>query len=270
MNKSLVSVIIRTFNQSPNMLDLTLNSIVNQTYENWELIIADDSTSQETISAIDAFCAREQRARAVRRPQRMRLVGSMNIGIRECRGEYIAVLDADDIALPHRFEKQLEYFKKHADCDVLGGAMNIINENSEITSVRYYPEKGLKLLIWMIFRDPVGHPAVMFKRRVFDNGLYYDESMNSGCEDTEFWFRLRNHGYKIMNVQEPIVNYRVAEDMASKREKDNMTNYIARKKNFSWKYFPFDILSLISIKIRMHIPYSVVSWAYQRENKQKY
>ena len=100
--------------------------------------------------------------------------------------------------------------------------------------------------------------------------FFYDEAMNSGCEDTEFWFRLRNHGYKIRNLRKPIVNYRVTEDMALKREKDNLTNYIARKKNFSWKYLPFDLLSLLSIKARMHIPYTIVSWAYRKENKQKY
>ena len=266
----LVSVVIRTFNQPKEMLELTLNSIVNQTYQNWELIITDDSSSEDTKGVIDSFCSTERRARVIRKPQRMRLVGAMNIGIKECKGDYIAILDADDIALPERFDKQLTYFGAHPECDILGGAMNIINDKSEITSVRYYPEKGLKLLLWMIFRDPVGHPAVMFRRKVFDKGFYYDESMNSGCEDTEFWFRLRNNGFRIMNIQEPIVNYRVAEDMASKREKDNITNYNARKKNFSWKYCIFDVLSLISIRIRMHIPYSFVSWCYSKENKQKY
>ena len=269
-NSPLVSVVVRTFNQPGKMLEQTLNSVLNQNYKEWELVIADDSTSEESRSIIDKFCLQEKRARVIRKAQRMRLVGAMNIALKESKGDFIAILDADDIAQPNRIEKQLDYFRVHSDCDVLGGAMNIINEDSEVTSVRYYPEKGLKLMLWMIFRDPVGHPAVMFRRKILDNGFFYDESMNSGCEDTEFWFRLRNSGFKIRNLQEPIVTYRVTEDMASKRQKDNMTNYLARKKNFSWRYLPFDVLSLISIRLRMILPYSIVSWFYSKENKQRY
>ena len=81
---------------------------------------------------------------------------------------------------------------------------------------------------------------------------------------------LRNNGFKIANLQEPLVNYRITVDMATKREKDNMANYIARKKNFYWKYLLFDCISLSSIKMRMMMPNSIISWLYSKENNQKY
>ena len=122
----------------------------------------------------------------------------------------------------------------------------------------------------MALRDPVGHPTVMFKRKILDDGFLYDMDFNKGCEDTAFWFRLRNNGYKIRNIQTPLVSYRIMVDMATKRGRDNDLNYLARKKNFSWKYCIFDVVSLAAIKMRMALPKSVISWLYRKENKQKY
>lgn len=270
MNEPLVTVIVRTYNQSKQILDCCLGSILTQTYNNWEFLISDDSTSSESIQIIDEYSAKDKRVKAVRRPTRMGLVGSLNVAVKESKGKYVAVLDADDIAEPERLELQVKYFEEHEECDVLGGAMNIINENSEKTSIRHYPSGGLKLLLWMMLRDPVGHPTVMFRKKVFEDGFYYDEEMNKGCEDTEFWLRLRNHGYVIRNLQTPLVNYRIAEDMAIKRKADNKVNFLARKKNFSYKYFLLDSISLMVILFRMALPQRFVSWAYSKENKQEY
>lgn len=271
MNKEpMISVIMATFNEPERFIKESISSILNQTYSNLELLVADDSSTEETIRAIDELASSDKRIKIIRKEQRMGFVNALNIALKKAKGELIARMDGDDVAVLQRFEKQVAFFESHPKIDVLGGAMNIQNENSEITSVRHYPSGGIKLLCWMSLRDPVGHPTVMFRRRIIDNGLFYDEGMNKGCEDTEFWFRLRNRGYKIANLQEPLVNYRITVDMASKREKDNMANYNARRKNFSFRYFILDCVSLASIKLRMLLPESLISWLYSKENKQKY
>ncbi len=269
-NKPLVSVIMATFNEQERFIKESIDSILGQTYQNLELLIADDSTNNDTIRVIDDFARRDNRVKVIRKESRMGFVKALNIALKEAKGEYIARMDGDDVALPDRFKKQICFLETNPKIDVLGGAMNILNDNSEITSVRHYPAGGIKLLCWMSLRDPVGHPSVMFRRSIIDDGLFYDEAMNKGCEDTEFWFRLRNNGYKIANLLEPLVNYRITVDMATKREKDNNANYIARKKNFSWKYLFFDCLSLATIKTRMMMPKKFISWLYSKENHQKY
>lgn len=269
-NRPMVSVIMATFNEPEKLIREAIQSILNQSYSNLELLIADDSTKDETKSVIDELAAQDKRVVVIRSENRMGFVPALNIGLKKSKGDYIARMDGDDVALSDRFEKQVDYLESHSNVDVLGSAMNVINERSEITSLRRYPKGGFGLLAWMSLRDPVGHPTVMFRRRIVEEGSTYDETMNKGCEDTEFWFRLRNKGYKICNLQQPLINYRITVDMADKREKDNMANYIARKKNFSWKYLPFDCISLLSIKIRMAIPSSVISWLYSKENNQKY
>lgn len=269
-NRPLVSVIMATFNEPEKLIREAIQSILDQSYAHFELLIADDSNKDETKAAIDELAAQDKRVVVIRSDHRMGFVPALNIGLKKAKGDYIARMDGDDVALPDRFDLQVDYFESHPEVDVLGGAMNVINERSEITSLRKYPKGGLSLLAWMSLRDPVGHPTVMFRRRIVEEGNFYDETMNKGCEDTEFWFRLRNNGYKIRNLQEPLINYRITVDMADKRERDNKANDIARKKNFSWKYLPFDCLSLISIKTRMALPSSVISWLYSKENKQKY
>lgn len=269
-NRPLVSVIMATFNEPDKLIREAIQSILNQSYSHFELLIADDSTKDDTKAVIDELASQDNRVIVIRSDNRMGFVPALNIGLKKAKGDYIARMDGDDVALPNRFEQQVTYLESNTDVDVLGGAMNVINERSEITSLRKYPKGGFGLLSWMSLRDPVGHPTVMFRKRIVEEGNFYDETMNKGCEDTEFWFRLRNKGYKICNLQQPLINYRITVDMADKREKDNMANYIARKKNFSWKYLPFDCISLLSIKTRMAIPSSVISWLYSKENHQKY
>lgn len=269
-NKPKISVIMATFNEPKQFIEASITSILNQTFRDLELLIADDSTNEETILAINDIAAKDTRVKIIRKGCRMGFVKALNTALKEAKGNFIARMDGDDVALLDRFEKQISFFANHPKIDVLGGAMNIQNNKSIITSIRHYPAGGIKLLFWMSLRDPIGHPTVMFRRKIIDNGIYYDETMDKGCEDTEFWLRLRNNGYRIANLQDPLVNYRITVDMALKREKDNVSNLIARKKNFSNKYFLFDCLSLVSMKLRMIIPKSVVSWLYSRENSQKY
>lgn len=266
----LISVVLRTYNQPKRILSDCIESVFSQTYSNWELIIADDSNSQESIDLINEYVNKDKRVILNKKSERRGYVGSMNDALKVSKGEFIAILDSDDAAVPERFQLQLDYFERHPQCDILGGAMNIIDKDSNVTSTRYYPEGGFELLAWMALRDPVGHPTVMFKRKILDAGFLYDMDFNKGCEDTAFWFRLRNNGYKIRNIQTPLVSYRIMVDMATKRGRDNNLNYLARKKNFSWKYFIFDIVSLAAIKTRMALPKSVISWLYRKENKQKY
>lgn len=268
-NRPLVSVVMATYNEPKQFIEESISSILNQTYSNLELLIADDSSREETIEIINYFANSDARVRVIRQSQRMGFVHALNTALKEVKGDYIARMDGDDISLPDRFNKQVSYLNSHHDIDVLGGAMNIINEKSEVTSRRNYPSGGIKLLMWMSLRTALGHPSVMFRRKIIDDGFYYNEIMNKGCEDTDLWLRLRNNGYHIANLNDTLVNYRVIVDMASKRKKDDEVNYFARKNNFSFKYFIFDAISLVVFKIRINMPSNIYTWLYRKENQQR-
>lgn len=264
--KPLISVIMATFNEKPEYVRDAIESILNQTYVNFELIILDDSTSEGTRKEIDSLASQNSRIVLIRKPQRMGFVPALNEGLRIAKGEFIARMDGDDISYPNRFELQLSYMDTHPEVDILGGAMDIMNEDGEVTSHRDYPLGGLSLKIFNVFRDPLAHPTVMIRKGKFNN-LHYDESYKRG-EDVELWLRLRNQGAEIQNVPQSLLKYRVFDDMSEKRNSFHFKFlFMARKKNFNWKYAIFDIPSICISYIYSILPLSLIRLAYNRENK---
>lgn len=263
----LVSVVMATFNEPVVIITKSIESILNQSYQNLELLIADDSYSSETIAVIDAFAARDPRMVVIRKSGRMGFVRSLNEGLRIAKGKYIARMDGDDESVTNRIEKQVSFMERNARCAILGGAMNVIDETDQIVSYRFYPSSGIQLLLWMAFRNPLAHPTVMFRRNIVDEGFYYDETFNR-AEDVEYWLRLRNNGFRIMNMKDTLLNYRVIGDLAAKRDKIHFKyNYLARKKNFSKRYVVLDGVSLLVAKLYACMSEKMRTFVYARENK---
>ncbi|KAA6306833.1 hypothetical protein EZS27_041503, partial [termite gut metagenome] len=230
--KPLISVVMATFNEPVEYITASIKSILEQTYSNLEFIIADDSINIDTIEAINSF-AKDKRIKIIRKNYRMGFVKALNEGLKVAKGEYIARMDGDDISEKNRLYTQLKFLESHKDIDVLGGAMNIINENENIISKRNYPINNIWLLIWTIFRNPLAHPSVMFRRKIIDLNFFYDESFCK-AEDLEFWLRLRKNNFKITNISQVLLNYRVVGDLSTKRIGENFKfNYKARIKNLS-------------------------------------
>jgi len=266
MENPYVSVIMATFNEPVEYIKASIESILNQTYANFEFIIIDDSTNPDTIEAINSY-SDDDKIIIIRENSRMGFARALNEGLKMAKGQCIVRMDGDDISLKDRFEKQLEYFNSNKKIDILGGNMLIMNENGIVISQRKYPKNGILLNINSIFRSPVAHPTVMFRRSILENHLYYDESFKK-AEDTEFWFRLRNKGFVIANVPYNLLNFRISGDLAKKRNVEHFSyNYKARFKNFSWKYFYVDIPSIVATKLYLSMPKKLITYIYSIENK---
>ncbi len=268
--KPLVSVIMATYNEPVSYITAAIESICHQTYPYLELLVIDDSTKEETIKAINELAAKDSRIKVIRQKKRMGFVRALNIGLTQAKGSFIARIDGDDIACEDRIAKQVDYFRLHPKVDILGGAMNIIDEKGTVTAIRKYPQKGFRLHLWTIFRNPLGHPSVMMKSDIPRNGFLYDESMGHGCEDLEMWFLLRNYGFCIHNMQDILINYRIYTNMAQKRKRDKNQNIRARLKNFSFKYFIIDTSAIFFFAVRSLTPTRIVSWYYEKENAQRH
>lgn len=269
MENPLVSVIMATYNEPPKYIKEAIESILNQTYSNFEFIIVDDSINAATIEEINSY-AYDSRIIIIRENVRMGFVRALNEGLKIAKGQYIARMDADDISFSNRFKIQLDYLTLHKEIDVLGGNIQIVNESGAVVSQRNYANNKLALCLSTIFRSPVAHPTVMFRRTIIDNKLYYDEFF-SKAEDLEFWFRLRNKGYKIANLPVNLLYFRISGDLAKKRSVEHFSySYKARYKNFSWKHFYVDIPSVIITKLYLLIPKKFISIFYSFENKNKF
>lgn len=262
----LVSVIMATFNEPVEFLSKAIESILHQTYSHLELLIADDSTEPSTIKAIDDYAAKDQRIVLIRDEKKMGFVTALNTALQQAKGDFIARMDGDDISLPDRLENQINYVKEHSDIDVLGGHIYIINERNKITSLRRYKVKEKDFIRMFAFRNPLAHPTILFRRTIVDNGYMYDTSFKK-AEDLELYLRLYNHGYRLGNMDEFLLNYRIVGDMQKKRRHDNWYyNHKARAKNFSWRKPFFSICSWGISYIYLYIPSKLISFLYKREN----
>lgn len=266
-NKPLVSVVMATFNESPVIISNAINSIVKQTYTNWELHILDDSTKEETKKTINSFDT-DKRIHIRRFPKRAGFIKSLNKGLEASSGKYIARMDGDDYSLPERFEKEVTYLETHPEVMVVGGQMNIMDENEQIISSRSYPAGGLKFFLFSCARNPLAHPTIMMRRDIVDKGYRYDESLRMS-EDLDLWLRLLNDGYKLANIQDTVLNYRVMGNFLEKRTSDVQREVMAqvRNKNFDKRRLVHSLLSCLSGWFFTHVPRSAINKAYNSENK---
>lgn len=272
MNKEkvpLVSVVMATFNEPKLFIEDSISSILNQTHKNIELLIADDSTSKETISIIDAFAEKDKRVIVIRRDQRMGFVNALNAALDIAKGDFIARMDGDDFSLPRRFEIQLQYSEENPNIDVFGGDMIIVDENNNEKSERLYPTTPFAIWKRFIWRSPFAHPTIMFRRSIIDKGFRYNPEYKR-AEDIDFLFRLYKNGVKFGNTGVILLRYRVVGDLQNKRSKDQwIYNHKARTKNFIWSKPLFSTLSWLVSLAYMCVPTSIVSSYYKRENSKK-
>lgn len=264
-DKPLVSIIMATFNEPETIIKQSIESILNQDYDNIELLIADDSTDENTIRVIDEFSQKDNRLRIIRKEQRMGFVPALDNAIQAAKGELIARMDGDDISLPNRISNQVIFAKAHPDIDVFGGNIYIIDENGEIISERHYPTTPLKIKLKFIFRSPFAHPTIMFRRQIVEKGFLYDPKYKR-AEDIDFFIRLYKNGYKFGNMDEFLLKYRVIGDLHAKRSKDQwIYNHKARRKFISNKPL-FSIASFLVSYTYKNVPDKIVTMYYKKEN----
>ena len=265
--KELVSVIIPAFNEKPIMISDAVNSILKQTYKNIEVHIFDDSTNTETIKAIDSF-SNDSRIHVHRAKERVGFIKSLNRGLEVSKGKYIARMDGDDFSLLNRLEKEVAYLETHPEVVVVGGQLNIMDENGKITSARTYPTGGIKFFLFSCVRNPLAHPTIMMRREVVDIGYRYDETLRMS-EDLDLWLRLLNDGYKLANLPDTVLNYRVTDNFLAKRSSDVQREVMAqvRSKNFDKRHLLHSLLSCFSGWLFTHVPRGIIDKAYQKENK---
>lgn len=262
----LVSVVMATFNETPDMVGKAIESILNQTYTNLELFILDDSTNELTRNKIDSYLI-DERVKVIRSENRMGFVPALNKGLSLTSGKYVARMDGDDISLSDRFEKQVAFLEENGDVFVLGGQMNIINENDEVTSERKYPIGKRQILKYELFRCPIAHPTAMFRHELLEKGFKYDENLKR-AEDLNLWLSIQKAGYRIENLNEKLLNYRVCGSLAQKRGREQWkNNYRIRKRNFNKRQFFFSVASCFIAFCYLLIPNYLFNIYYIKENK---
>lgn len=204
----MISVVMPTYN-AERFVDAAVQSILSQTFTDFELIVVDDGSTDRTLELLRGYERRDPRVRVL---QADHGGGSraMNRGAAEARGEWIAVMHADDEALPQRLAKQVEAAQRMPGVVVWGSYGQHINEQGQVLGLSRFGPESIDDFEQRFAdgRDVnVLHPTAMLRRDVFERVGGYDPSFQN-CEDMELFMRMAHHGGVVV-VPEPLVRYRL-------------------------------------------------------------
>ena len=200
----LISVVLPAFNSAP-YLPQALDSILSQTEGDFELLVIYDESSDGTRSIIESYMAKDGRVRLIE-GQKARLVGALNQGIGAAKGKYIARMDADDISLPTRFEKQVQAMD-HIKLDFCGCDVVMMNELGHPINNILMPQTEDLITITLACTVPFAHGSVMMRKEFLDqHGLLYQKG--ASAEDYDFWCGAYALGARFGNIREPLFHYR--------------------------------------------------------------
>jgi glycosyltransferase involved in cell wall biosynthesis len=203
--KPQISVIMPVYN-GEKYLKEAIESILNQTFKDFELILINDGSTDSSEKIIKSFT--DERIVYIDNGKNLGLAASFNAGIDAARGQYIARMDADDISLPTRFEKQFSYLERKPHIGIVGSGIVIIDENGRKMAVHKRPKSHLEIKFSSLFSSPMYHPTVMGRAEIFRSHHYNDTFSNS--EDYELWSRLLfGTSTRFANFREPLIKYRV-------------------------------------------------------------
>lgn len=203
MTKPRVSVIMPAYN-AERFIGEAINSILNQTYRDFELIIISDGSTDLTPDIIRHYAKQDKRIRFFNNRRNRGLVYVLNMGLRKARGEYIARMDADDISMPTRFEKQVAYLDANPDIGILGtliegfGLVNALGIQKPVVELADFVDNNY-----------VAHPTVMMRRSIVRKYKFRYDPEYKHVEDYELWMRMIKVT-KIHNIMEVLLRYRVS------------------------------------------------------------
>ena len=226
-----ISVILPVYN-AQSYLRESIESILTQSYEDFELIMINDGSTDSSLSIMESY--KDQRIRIINQSN-AGLPISLNRAIAVAQGQYLARQDADDISLPERFAKQVAYLDNHPQCALLGTWAQILVENTLTDRSLSHPYLNGDIQLKILFFNCFVHSSVMLRKSALEiTGLYPEEKEKFPPEDYDLWLRIAKH-WEVGNLPEVLLQYRELPNSIS-RSKLNMMQERAR------------LMSLLAIK----------------------
>ena len=226
MNSPAVSVILPAFN-CEKYIGKAIQSLLHQTFTDFEVIIVNDGSTDKTEANILQFD--DPRIVYLKNPENKGLIYSLNRAIEQSRGKYIGRMDADDVSLPERLAMQKQYLDEHPQTAMVATTISFIDENGNDHGIWSLDRKMISAALIrnkMPFENCIAHPSVMIRSDVLKKLKYNPRQVN--IEDYDLWLRLLNRGYVIDKIDEPLLLYRMHDD--------SITHLYLKKKNFFFKH----------------------------------
>lgn len=235
-----LSVITTIYNAEP-YLEESLSSVFEQTFQDFELILVNDGSTDKSKEIVLKYL-RYPNVRLLENKNNEGIPLSRNRALLIAQGEYVAIHDGDDVSLPLRFEREVEFLKSHSDIDFIGSHATKISHTGEEIGTMSYPPVSTQQAFYFILRhklNPIIDPSCMYRKKVvLDSGGYTMENSLKTALDLHLWCRLLNKGHKLSNIQECLIKYRINPHGMTRLYNEEMkqaTNDIVatfRRKNF--------------------------------------
>jgi len=203
-----VSVIIPSYNAA-NYVREAIDSALAQTYRNIEIVVVDDGSKDDTRKILEPYI--EKKSIVYIHQENKGLSGARNTGIKNARGAFIAFLDADDMFLPEKIEKQAGYLVAHPECSVSYCDIYHFYEDEPamMLKLQYVYYSGDDVFPQLLKKNFINPLTVVLRRAVFDRVGYFDEEMRQFAEDWEFWVRVAYAGLRFDHLPEILAKYRM-------------------------------------------------------------
>jgi len=228
----LVSVVLPVYN-CPDYVDAAVRSILDQTFENFELILIDDGSTDATPAVLSGYA--DPRIKLITQANRG-LAATLNRGVELARGRYIARQDQDDISLPERLAKQVAFLEAHPRCALIGTWAQIWLENTATDRVHRHPSDNSGLQFELLFNNPFVHSSVMLRKAALVVvGGYSTDRNRQPPEDYELWSRIARE-YEVANIPEVLHTYREVKGSMSREGVSPFLNHLVTlcAENIAW------------------------------------
>ncbi|QNF34987.1 glycosyltransferase family 2 protein [Adhaeribacter swui] len=203
MNTVKVTVLMAVYNGEA-YIHQSVSSVLQQTFKNFELLIINDGSTDDSIKIVESF--NDPRIRIIHNEKNLGLVSTRNKGLREARGEYIAILDCDDLALKARLKIQVDFLDSHPDCGLVSSNIIIIDSNNNQVKTIKYTGSSEYIKAQLFFNNYIAQSSVMIRKKALKGIIYRDEF--PPAEDYDLWVRLAEIA-KFKIIQQNLTYYRV-------------------------------------------------------------
>lgn len=242
----LVSTIMSVYN-GDQWLRQAIDSIINQTYKNWEFIIIDDASNAATQNILDQY-TNDKRFKIIRQDTQQGLTKNLNTAIDLCAGNLIARMDADDISLPTRFEMQVFYLLSKPSVSAVASYIDTIDETGKSIGIWSDDRKTTSwrdikaILPW---KNCIAHPTIMMRKTILREYRYNEEQIHS--QDWDLWLRLAADGKIIEKIPEPLLLYRIHPESVTSQSNKKIS-FLKRHESYR-KYLCHSTLNAFNVKV---------------------
>ena len=225
MNAPAITVLMPVYNAEKYLAE-AIDSILNQSFDNFELLIINDGSTDNSEKIILSYS--DNRIRYVKNEKNIRLIATLNKGIEVAKGKYIARMDADDVSLLNRLRVQFEFMESNPDVALCGSWFELIGDRTGIA--KYVPGHN-EIMMRMLYQCHFCHPSVVMRKSMIDTFEVKFDAAYIHAEDYEFFVRI-GEKYKLANIQTALLKYRIhgkSVSAGNKTIQNNNSNLIKKR-----------------------------------------